>query len=221
MSENNTVAMFIQDANNQRVQVGWASPRDSSGIRTFEYSPGFENTHPRDVSFEDDEYSQKVAQEQAMSRLGDGTDGPDFEVKVNATNPDTSELAPVANTDVVIDRDISVGETPLAEVEPDSEENSFVPQNEEAPVASEPVDAAPDAEQSAGRTEDGPDAELAAEPVNATSEPVELNSGGGITSVEDDEEAEFQRLLEEEQAAEAKEETPTTRREARENEENV
>lgn len=62
-----SVAMFVQK-DGERVQVGWASPKDESGIRTFEYSPGFENIKPRDVSFEDDERSQIVAEETEDAR---------------------------------------------------------------------------------------------------------------------------------------------------------
>ena len=82
MAGKHTVAMFVQGEDGQRVQVGWASPKDESGVRTFEYSPGYEETRPKDVSFEDDELSQLVAEEQHDARLGDGSDGEDFQVQV-------------------------------------------------------------------------------------------------------------------------------------------
>lgn len=91
MAEKHNVAMFIQDENGERVQVGWASAKDESGVRTFEYSPGFENTRPRDVSFEDDELTQKIAEEQHDARVGSGLDGAAFEVEVSGV---TSEETP-------------------------------------------------------------------------------------------------------------------------------
>lgn len=61
MSEKHTVAMFVQDERGERIQVGWASPKDASGVRTFEYSPGYEATRPKNLSFEDDENAAKAA----------------------------------------------------------------------------------------------------------------------------------------------------------------
>ena len=106
MSEKNTVAMFVQGEDGQRIQVGWASPKNAEGVRTFEYSPGFENTHPRDVSFEDDELTQKVAEEQHEARLGDGTDGEEFEIQVK-------------EDDAVVE---VVPEAPRVDAAPDAEE---------------------------------------------------------------------------------------------------
>lgn len=114
-----TVAMFVQGDNGERIQVGWASPKDASGVRTFEYSPGFENTRPRDVSFEDDELTQKVAEEQHEARVGNGNDGEEFEVQVEAV--DAVEVTPVAPQPV----DASVDQTQDAdrvEDAPDPEE---------------------------------------------------------------------------------------------------
>ena len=78
MAEKHNVAMFVQGEDGRRVQVGWASPKDASGVRTFEYSPGYEETRPKDVSFEDDELTQLVAEEQHDARTGDGNDGEEF-----------------------------------------------------------------------------------------------------------------------------------------------
>lgn len=113
MAEKNTVAMFVQGDDGERIQVGWASPKNAEGVRTFEYSPGFENTRPRDVSFEDDELTQKVAEEQHEARLGDGSDGEDFEIQVEEAD-EPVEVTP---------------ETPRVDAAPDPEE------------AAEPVDA--------------------------------------------------------------------------------
>ncbi len=82
MAEKHSVAMFVTAEDGTRTQVGWASPKDESGVRTFEYSPGYETTRPKNVSFEDDELSQEVAEEQAEAQLGDGTDGAEFQVAV-------------------------------------------------------------------------------------------------------------------------------------------
>ena len=86
MAEKHTVAMFVQGEDGRRVQVGWASPKDASGVRTFEYSPGYEETRPKDVSFEDDDLSQQVAEEQHDARTGDGNDGEEFEVEAEEEN---------------------------------------------------------------------------------------------------------------------------------------
>lgn len=59
MSEKNTVAMFAVGPNDERIQIGWASPKNDSGIRTIEYSPGFDSSWSKDVSFADDEYPQE------------------------------------------------------------------------------------------------------------------------------------------------------------------
>ena len=88
MAEKHTVAMFVQGEDGRRVQVGWASPKDASGVRTFEYSPGYEETRPRDVSFEDDELSLQVAEEQHEARQGDGSDAPDFAPIVENETPE-------------------------------------------------------------------------------------------------------------------------------------
>lgn len=111
MAEKHTVAMFIQDENGERVQVGWASPKDSSGVRTFEYSPGFESTRPRDVSFEDDELTQKIAEEQHEARVGSGLDGEEFEVEVSGVFVEPVEVTPTSPEPV----DASVDETKDAE----------------------------------------------------------------------------------------------------------
>lgn len=179
MAEKHTVAMFVQDDNGQRVQVGWASPKDTSGVRTFEYSPGFEGTSPRDVSFEDDELTQKVAEEQHQARLGDGSDGEDFEVEVEESD-----------------------------VDPDATDWN----------APEPVDASVDESKDAPRVEHAPDPEKSDDLTDVSyDEPVELNSGGEIVDgLDEDEEAEFQRLLAEEEAATQADSQPQTRREFRE-----
>ena len=88
MAEKHTVAMFVQGEDGRRVQVGWASPKDASGVRTFEYSPGYEETRPRDVSFEDDELSLQVAEEQHEARQGDGSDASDFAPIVENETPE-------------------------------------------------------------------------------------------------------------------------------------
>lgn len=71
MAEKHTVAMFVTGEDGKRTQVGWASPKDGTGVRTFEYSPGYEESRPKNVSFEDDELSQKVAAEQAAAEDND------------------------------------------------------------------------------------------------------------------------------------------------------
>lgn len=159
MAEKHTVAMFIQGDDGNRIQVGWASPKDADGVRTFEYSPGFEGTRARDVSFEDDELSQQIAEEQHEARLANnGAEGEEFKVQVQEELPE-----------------------------------GFVPL---PPVPVTPIDT----------------------PVD---EPVEIDNGGQITEIaedEEDEEAEFQRLLAEEEAAKNNE-APKTRRDFRDQEE--
>ena len=190
MSEKHTVAMFVQGEDGRRVQVGWASPKNNEGVRTFEYSPGYEDTRPKDVSFEDDELSQQVAEEQHEARTGDGSDGEGFE--------------------------------PIVENKAEFE----VVTNDEAPLPAEPITEAPDEELAADPIDEQPDSEQADEETDATvtedDEPVELDNGGQILEVADeepeDEEAEFQRLLAEE---EAEKNQPQTRREARESEDNA
>lgn len=186
MAEKHTVAMFIQGEDNRRVQVGWASPADADGVRTFEYSPGFEGTSPRDVSFDDDEHTQEVAQEQALSRRGDGTDGDAFAVEVDpSTAPTDSEEL--------------------------SGDSGPAPVRVQPAVTDVAVDAV-DSEKSAGRVEDAPDETEAAQPVDAGVEPeetVEINTGGSITEVADEEteEEELERLIAEEEAAKNKDES--------------
>lgn len=159
MGSKHTVAMFVQGPDGQRVQVGWASPRDASGVRTFEYSPGFEGTHPRDVSFEDDDRTQEVAEEQHEARLEDGSDGEEFEVEVDS-NEDEPHENPVWG---------------------------YVP---------DPVDASPEEEKAAEPIDAAPNAELADDPTDAShDEPVELNSGGDIVEVSDEDEEEAEKAL--------------------------
>lgn len=192
MAEKHTVAMFVQGDDGRRVQVGWASPKDASGVRTFEYSPGFEGTSPKDVSFEDDELTQLVAEEQHEAREGDGSDGDEFEIAVEPAREDT----PFG--------EVPAGETPAPVVEGQAVTDA---QN------AEPVVDAPDASEAAEPIEDAPDPELADDPTDAS---VELDNGGHIVDPNEDEEAEFQRLLAEEEA----QEQPQTRRELRETEDN-
>lgn len=175
MAGKNTVAMFVQDEDGRRVQVGWASPKDASGVRTVEYLPTYEENRPKDVSFEDDELSQKIAEEQHDARLGDGNDGEEFEVVQVQEN-----LLTVQDIRDVV-----------------------------SPEPTAPVEDAPNPEQAAEPITEEPDPELADDPTDA--------------DVEEDEEAEFQRLLAEEEAAaqKASEQPQKTRRELRENEENT
>lgn len=128
MAEKHTVAMFVQGEDGKRVQVGWASPKDASGVRTFEYSPGYEETRPKDVSFEDDELSQKIAEEQHEARTGDGSDAPDFEPVVENEEPEplTENIEPTAPVEAAPDADKAA--EPIT-VEPDPE------------LADEPTDA--------------------------------------------------------------------------------
>lgn len=166
MAGNHDVAMFVQNEAGERVQVGWASAKDESGVRTFEYSSGFETTRPRDVSFEDDELSMQVAEQQHEAREGDGSDGPEFEVVVNPDNNGELPLPEVPLT-------VIPGVTDRVDVE--DEENDFVENNnDEEPTFVEPaapIEDAPD-----------PDAELA----DDQEELVELTTGGQIVDVEDD-----------------------------------
>lgn len=99
MSEANTVAMFVHNENGEKVQVGWASPKNETGVRTIEMSPGFEDIRAKDVSFDDDENSQEIAELQFESRDPDGTDGDDFEVVVSETDTieETLPAEPVDN----------------------------------------------------------------------------------------------------------------------------
>lgn len=168
MAEKNTVAMFVQGENGERIQVGWASPKDESGVRTFEYSEGFQGTSPKDVSFDDDELTQLVAEEQHEARLTDGTDGEEFQVEVHEEYPE--------------------GFVPLPEVPLTPVDQSSLLDTKVSNVP-EPVDASPDETQDAERVEDAPDAEQADDPTDASAwddEPVELNSGGEILEAEED-----------------------------------
>lgn len=137
MAEKNSVAMFVQGEDGRRVQVGWASPKDASGVRTFEYSPGYEETRPKDVSFEDDELSQKIAEGQHDARTGNGEDGEEFDV--NVQNEKT--------LDVVSNDEAPLPAEPVVDA-PDEEK------------AADPITEAPDPEQAddptenAGTTED-------------------------------------------------------------------
>ena len=133
MAEKHTVAMFVQGEDGRRVQVGWASPKDASGVRTFEYSPGYEETRPKDVSFEDDELTQLIAEEQHEARTGDGSDGEEFEVDVEHEKT----LHPTVNDEEPLPAE------PVVDA-PDEEK------------ATEPVEAAPDAEKAdePGSTDD-------------------------------------------------------------------
>lgn len=158
-----TVAMFVQQ-NGERVQVGWASPKNESGVRTFDYLAGFENTRPRDVSFEDDELSQQVAAEQE-----DNPDDEQFQVKVEpeADDWDNQDAPEPATEDDVDDNYPQAGD-----------EGKDSP-----PIQIESNDT------------------LDAAPVENVGETVELDNGGEITDISDeDEEAEFQRQLAEEEA---------------------
>lgn len=62
MAEKHSVAMFIQK-DGERVQVGWASPKNAEGVRTFERLAGYEGVSLKDVSFEDDEVANQEALE--------------------------------------------------------------------------------------------------------------------------------------------------------------
>ena len=62
MAEKHNVAMFIQK-DGERVQVGWASPKNAEGVRTFERLAGYEGVSLKDVSFEDDEVANQEALE--------------------------------------------------------------------------------------------------------------------------------------------------------------
>lgn len=196
MSEKHTVAMFVQNDNGEKIQVGWASPKNDTGIRTFEMSPGFEDVRPRDVSFEDDELSQEVAEEKFLAREGDGTDGDEFEVEVDPEEDD------------VVDPDATDWNAPLP-AEPVVE----APNEEQA---AEPIEEAPDAVEADETTEFQPSEDSE----DNTDDSVELNTGGEIVDngFDEDEEAEFQRLLAEEETTNNQ---PQTRRELRENEENT
>lgn len=210
MAEKHTVAMFVQGDDGRRIQVGWASPKDESGVRTFEYSPGFENTRPKDVSFEDDELSQEVAEDQHEARTGDGTDGEDFEIEVRPTHDDAPFGSNPGGTSGVQSSAVV--------------ENQAYTDND--PLPAEPVLDTPDESQAADPIDEQPDSEMADDPTDAgmypEDETVELDNGGQIVEVdgeEEDEEAEFQRLLAEEEALKNQEQ-PQTRRELRENEDN-
>jgi hypothetical protein len=140
MAEKHSVAMFA-DVGGNRTQVGWASPA-KDGVRTFEFSPGYENVRVRDVTFSDEEEAALAAE----SVVSGGT-----------------------------------GATTASEAREDLDL--------EAPR----VDAAPDESK-------------AADPVDNVGEVVELNSGGDIVDVteDEDEEAAFERELAEEKAASKK-----------------
>jgi hypothetical protein len=168
MAEKHTVAMFIQE-DGERKQVGWASPA-VDGARTFEFSPGYADKDRRpslkNVSFEDDELSQKIAAEEEAARLGDGSDGEEFEIIVEPAEEEPTE---------------EVQEVP-AEAEPTEE-------NQTAPETTDTTDDYPQAgdegKDSAPLTVE-PNEELAAEPVENVGETVELDNGGEITDVDED-----------------------------------
>jgi len=88
MAEKHTVAMFIQE-DGERKQVGWASPAEN-GTRTFEFSPGYSDRDRRpalkNVSFEDDELSQKIAAEQEASGESEVVVEPAPEAPAEETN---------------------------------------------------------------------------------------------------------------------------------------
>jgi hypothetical protein len=146
MAEKHSVAMFA-DVGGNRTQVGWASPA-KDGVRTFEFSPGYENVRVRDVTFSDEE--EKALAAEAVRVLEGGTG---------------STTAADAREDLGL-------EAPRVDAAPDESK------------AAEPVD-------NVGEDEDT----------------VELNSGGDIVEVVEDEESEeaaFERELAEEKAASKK-----------------
>ncbi len=104
MAEKHSVAMFVTGEDGNRTQVGWASPKDESGIRTFEYLADYAENRPKNVSFEDDELSIQVAEQQAAAEEADGTDGPDFEpIEDDLYEIQTSEPVELANGGVIVD----------------------------------------------------------------------------------------------------------------------
>jgi hypothetical protein len=158
MAEKHTVAMFIQE-DGERKQVGWASPA-VDGARTFEFSPGYADKDRRpslkNVSFEDDELSQKIAAEEEAARLGDGSEGEEFEIVVEPaeTEDESSEENQTApeTTDTTDDY-------PQAGDEGKDSAPLTVEPNEE--LAAEPVE-------------------------NVGEETVELDNGGEIVDVADE-----------------------------------
>lgn len=157
MTDNNkSVAMFIQK-NGERVQVGWASPKNDSGVRTLEYLPEFSEIRPRNVSFSDDELSQEIAAEQE-------NDSENFEITVEPEADDWD------NRDT-----------------PEQFSESY-PQTGDEGKDSPPLQLETNEE-------------LDAEPIENVGETVELDAGGEITDISnEDEEAEFARQLAEEEA---------------------
>jgi hypothetical protein len=124
MANKNTVAMFTQTASGERVQVGWASPKDESGVRTFEYLPSFQSQpRPTNVSFEDDELTQLVAEEQANARLGDGSDGPEFQIEEHPADDGVLPLpeVPLTPLNTVRNADLEKDAEPIEDA-PDPED---------------------------------------------------------------------------------------------------
>lgn len=114
MTEKN-VAMFVQK-DGERVQVGWASSA-VNGVRTWDFLPGHENVKLRDVSFEDDENSRKVAEE--SSRSGDETTVRQSTEPISIETDETQAAEPVdAGVELV-----SGGE--ITEVDEDDEDEDY------------------------------------------------------------------------------------------------
>ena len=93
MTENKyPVAMFKQ-VNGERVQIGWASPVDpETNSRTFEKIAPYQNEPLSDVSFEDDELSQKAAAK------GEGHEAELDVVHNTVIEPTQEELDAIANS---------------------------------------------------------------------------------------------------------------------------
>lgn len=125
MSEKHTVAMFVTGEDGSRVQVGWASPKNEDGVRTFEYSPGYEESRPKNVSFEDDELSQQVAAEQAEAREPI-TDAPDPEQDAERVEDAPDEEKADDPTDASFDEPVELnsGGEIIDSEEPEDEEEA-------------------------------------------------------------------------------------------------
>lgn len=133
MAEKHSVAMFVTGEDGNRTQVGWASPKDESGIRTFEYLGDYAENRPKNVSFEDDELSQQVAEQQAAAVEADGTDGPEFDPIVE---PADDGVVPLPEVPLTVVSNLT------EEADVNDNDNDFVAQPEDA----EPVDAGVDDE---------------------------------------------------------------------------
>ena len=107
MAEKNNVGMFVTGEDGKRTQVGWASAKDESGVRTFEYSPGYEQTRPKNVTFEDDELAELavVANQNAPLPAAPIEDAPDETQAAEPIDAGVDETVEISNGGQIVDED--------------------------------------------------------------------------------------------------------------------